>query len=95
MRAMSLRRFLLEQLGPELTGMRGSENENATTKDLENDGDFSVAEELAVLARKSFILERRGELCDGIRKFFSSCQRALQVEKIGVVKQTTVYDHFC
>lgn len=58
----------LEQLRREVAGVCGSESENAIIEDLGEEEDFSLVEELAVLARVKSTLERCGELCDGSKK---------------------------
>jgi len=60
----------------------------------EEEGDLSAQKTLECLALARSILERHGGLCDVGRNAFSSCQRALRLEKNAAMRQTTILDHF-
>ena len=83
----------LEELGREVAGME-EETFQLDEPDPDEEEQMSIEEELACLARARAILERQGELSDSGRMGFSSCQRALRLEKLASMKQTTILDHF-
>lgn len=85
----------LEQLRWEVAGVCDTKDKRVIIEDPDDEKGIYIAEKLTVLPRVMSISERRGKICDGSRKIFSSCHRALQVKKVGAKKQTSIVDIFC